>query len=79
MFRQSNASNADGIFIDTGDAVAMRSNLTVASRQAIFNATALLWREIAVAAAKSRPDKPFVVVPSLKDHLGADADGDYGK
>eukprot|EP00035_Acanthoeca_spectabilis_P021986 m.441343 g.441343 ORF g.441343 m.441343 type:complete len:408 (-) comp18651_c0_seq1:87-1310(-) len=76
MLRQSNGSNCDGIFIDTGDAVPMSGNLTVRSRREMFNATALLWRELAIAA--STPSKPFVITPSLKDHLGSDPDGDDG-
>lgn len=74
--RQTNASSADGLFLDTGDAVCMRANLTLLSRQQIFNATALLWRELSEAG--SAHGKPFIVTPSLKDHLGADPDGDDG-
>ena len=83
LLRQNNRSTFDGIFIDTGDAVAIGGmNLTVASRREIFNATALLWKELTVAANAEAEDagtasRPlFLATPSLKDHLTYDPDGD---
>ena len=87
LLRENNRSAFDGIFIDTGDAVAMSSqNLTVRTRQEIFNATARVWKELSAAANGGRngidggggdDERPaFLVTPSLKDHLGYDPDGD---
>ena len=79
LLRENNHSVFDGIFVDTGDAVAMGGglNLSVKSRQEIFNATALLWKELTVAANAAAGARPlFLVTPSLKDHLTYDPDGD---
>ena len=79
LLRENNRSLFDGIFVDTGDAVAMGGglNLSVKSRQEIFNATALLWKELTVAANAAAGARPlFLVTPSLKDHLTYDPDGD---
>lgn len=79
MLSQTNASFADGIFVDTGDAICMRNNLTVRSRQEIYNATARLIGELAVSANAQAPGgKTFWVTVSLKDHLGQDPEGDDG-
>ena len=71
LLRTNNASNCDGAFIDTGDAVATSGVLTVQSRREIFNATAQMWGELVVAGnAGAAPGTSFFVTPSLKDHLG---------
>jgi hypothetical protein len=60
-------------------AVCMRENLTVHTRQEVFNATARLIGELAVAGNKNiPPSKTFWVTVSLKDHLGTDSEGDDG-
>lgn len=82
VLRENNRSAFDGVFIDTGDAVALGTNLTVKSRRSIFNATVRLWKELSSAANAPRGSigdevQPvFLVTPSLKDHLGYDPDGD---
>lgn len=69
LLRQTNATSADGCFVDTGDAIAVKqANLSVASRRAIFNATALLWKELVIAGSTTA--KTFLATPSLKSHLG---------
>jgi hypothetical protein len=82
LLRENNRSTFDGVFVDSGDAVAMSVNLTVQTRRDIFNATAQLWKELSIeanTAASDRDWRPvFVVTPSLKDHLGVDLDGDDG-
>merc|ERR1711937_643529 len=67
----------NGLFIDTGDAVCMNYNLTVASRREIFNATAQLWHDL--AEQFSDGGREFLVTPSLKNHFGVDPDGDDGR
>ena len=76
---QTNHSNADGLFVDTGDAVAANANLTVRARREIYNATARLWGELAAAAnADASSEQIFLITPSLKNHLGRSVDGDDG-
>lgn len=82
VLRETNRSTFDGVFIDTGDAVAIGGlNMTVQTRRDIFNATAQVWKELSTAANMGRASgtgggSVFVVTPSLKDHLGYDPDGD---
>jgi len=60
-------SQVDGLFIDTGDAVCMGYNLTVSSRRAIFNGTAVLWRDL--SKHFNSQGREFMVTPSLKNHF----------
>jgi hypothetical protein len=78
VLRENNRSAFDGVFVDTGDAVAIGGlSMTVETRRDIFNATARVWKQLSDAANAAHGERPvFLVTPSLKDHLGYDPDGD---
>jgi hypothetical protein len=85
VLRENNRSTFDGVFIDSGDALAIgHLNMTVETRKDLFNATARLWKQLSAAANAAHGSRTgdggkrpvFLVTPSLKDHLGYDPDGD---
>jgi len=64
LLRKTNGTSADGIFLDTGDTIALKSpHLTVASRQDMLNATAKLWKALVLAGSTAA--KKFIGTPSF--------------